>query len=57
MTVRQYKKKFEDLYLKMQEEHGKITKIILVDTTEIHKQTMPINADFRIVDCSIQFDF
>ena len=56
MTIKQYKKKFEDLYLKMQEEHGDVAKVVLQDVTEMKRNQMPINANFRIVNCSIIFE-
>lgn len=55
MTIEGYKKKFRKLYEEMQEEHGTVKKVVMEDVTEYHRNQMPINADFRIIDCDIYF--
>ena len=55
LTIDQYKQKFSELYQQMQEEHGSVKKVVLQDTTELRRNQMPINADFRIIDVDIYF--
>ena len=43
------------IYQQIQEEYGSVKKVVLQDTTELRRNQMPINANFRIIDADIYF--